>query len=70
VLFNNYRDGNYSNDGVQRKNSVVASESFGEARIFEFRMPDDQSVIYTVVLENGSYPLMNGGLQKIWQLIV
>lgn len=73
VLLNYYRDGNDSvswhtdNDGVPGKNWIVASVSFGQTRVFDFRHKDDHSFKYSVVLENGSYLLMKGGFQEQWQ---
>jgi alkylated DNA repair dioxygenase AlkB len=73
VLLNYYRDGNDSvswhtdNDGVSGKNWIVASVSFGQPRIFDFRYRDDHTLKYSVELEDGSYLLMKGGFQEKWQ---
>jgi alkylated DNA repair dioxygenase AlkB len=73
VLLNYYRDGSDSvawhtdNDGIPGKNRLVASVSFGQARIFDFRKMMDHSVKYSIALENGSYLFMKGEFQDKWQ---
>jgi alkylated DNA repair dioxygenase AlkB len=73
VLLNFYRDGNDSvawhsdNDGIPGRNKIVASVSFGEPRIFEFRKRRDHTIKYSMLLENGSYLLMKGDFQDEWE---
>jgi alkylated DNA repair dioxygenase AlkB len=73
VLLNYYRDGNDSvawhsdNDGIPGRNKIVASVSFGQPRIFEFRNRKDHRMKYSMVLENGSYLLMKGDFQDQWE---
>jgi alkylated DNA repair dioxygenase AlkB len=73
VLLNYYRDGNDSvawhsdNDGVPGRNKIVASLSFGQTRIFEFRNRKDHRKKYSLSLENGSYLLMKGNFQDEWE---
>jgi alkylated DNA repair dioxygenase AlkB len=73
VLLNYYRNGNDSvswhsdNDGIPGRNRIVASVSFGQARIFDIRNNADHTVKYSVLLEDGSYLLMKGDFQEKWQ---
>jgi alkylated DNA repair dioxygenase AlkB len=73
VLLNLYRDGKDSvawhsdNDGIPGRNKIVASVSFGQQRIFEFRNRQDHRVKYSMLLENGSYLLMKGDFQDEWE---
>ncbi|XZF16245.1 alpha-ketoglutarate-dependent dioxygenase AlkB family protein [Chitinophagaceae bacterium MMS25-I14] len=73
VLLNYYRDGNDSvawhddEDNIPGKNRIVASVSFGQERMFDFRKKTDHSVKYSILLQNGSYLLMKGNLQREWE---
>ena len=73
VLLNLYRDGKDSvawhsdNDGIPGRNKIVASVSFGEQRIFEFRNRRDHVMKYSMILGNGSYLLMKGNFQDEWE---
>jgi alkylated DNA repair dioxygenase AlkB len=73
VLLNYYRDGNDSvawhtdNDGIPGRNRIVASISFGQPRVFDFRRMNDHAVKYSLLLEDGSYLLMKGEFQDKWQ---
>lgn len=73
VLLNYYRNGNDSvswhddEDRIPGRNKYVASVSFGEERLFDFRKKSDHNIKYSLLLENGSCILMKGDFQKDWQ---
>jgi alkylated DNA repair dioxygenase AlkB len=73
VLLNYYRDGRDSvswhddEDRVPGKNRIVASVSFGEARMFDIRNKKDHTNKMSILLEDGSYMLMKGNFQSQWQ---
>lgn len=73
VLLNLYRDGQdsmgwHSDDEKElRENPVIASLTFGEARIFHFRHRFQKSLRHKITLENGSLLLMSGKTQHYWQ---
>ncbi len=73
VLLNYYRDGNDSvawhsdNESVLGENPVVVSVTFGQVRSFDIRNKKDHAQKYAVKLEDGSYLLMKGDLQKYWE---
>jgi alkylated DNA repair dioxygenase AlkB len=73
VLLNLYRDGNDSvswhrdNEKVLRINPVIASVSFGATRIFKFRHINNHSLVKSVELSSGTYVLMKGQTQHMWE---
>jgi alkylated DNA repair dioxygenase AlkB len=73
VLLNLYRDGNDSvswhrdNEKVLRVNPVIASVSFGATRTFKFRHVNDHSLVRSVDLTSGTYVLMKGRTQHLWE---
>jgi alkylated DNA repair dioxygenase AlkB len=73
VLLNYYRDGSDSvswhddMDGIPGRNSLVASVSLGEVRVFDVRSKADHTVKFSIPLQNGSYLLMKGDFQLNWQ---
>ena len=73
VLLNLYRDGHDSvgwhadNESALGKNPVIASVSFGAARIFKFRHMEDKTLQRQISLTHGSILLMKGQTQHNWQ---
>jgi len=73
VLLNYYRDGNDSvswhrdNEKVLRTNPIIASVSFGATRIFKFRHVKNHDLTRSVTLENGTFLLMKGETQHMWE---
>jgi len=73
VLLNRYRSGNDSvswhrdNEKVLRVNPVIASVSFGAARVFKFRHVNNHNVIRSVELHHGTYVLMTAETQHKWE---
>ena len=72
VLLNLYRDGNDSNgwhaDNEKElgKNPVIASVSFGEARLFHFKHRQMNNEKHKLLLEHGSLLIMKGEMQHYW----
>ena len=72
VLLNLYRDGNDSNgwhaDNEKElgTNPIIASVSFGEARVFQFKHRDIKQETHKLLLEHGSLLLMKGEMQHYW----
>jgi len=72
LLINLYRDGNDSNgwhaDNEKElgKNPVIASVSFGEARLFHFKHRSQKDQRHKLILEHGSLLLMKGEMQHHW----
>jgi alkylated DNA repair dioxygenase AlkB len=73
VLLNLYRDGR---DGVSwhrdkerhwGKEPVIASLTFGAARIFQFRNTEDKKVTRSIELTPGSLLVMKGASQRSWE---
>jgi len=71
-LLNLYRDGNDSN-GWHSDNEkelgthpIIASVSFGEARLFHLKHRIEKSLKHKLVLEPGSLLLMKGETQQYW----
>lgn len=73
VLLNYYRHGNDSvawhrdNERILGRNPVIASVSLGQVRNFDIRLQADHSRKYSMRLEDGSYLLMKGDLQELWE---
>lgn len=72
-LLNFYRDGKDSNgwhsddEKELGENPVIASISFGEARMFHLRHKSLKDQKHKLLLENGSMLLMHGETQHYWQ---
>ncbi len=72
VLLNLYRNGSDSNgwhaDNEKElgKNPVIASVSFGEARVFHFKHRTIKNQKHKLILEHGSLLLMKGSMQHYW----
>ncbi len=72
VLLNLYRNGNDSNgwhaDNEKElgKNPIIASLSFGDPRIFQFKHRTLQNEKYKLILEHGSLLVMKGEMQQYW----
>ena len=72
VLLNLYRDGSdgvswHSDDEPELgHNPVIGSVSFGEARPFQLKHKFNPELKQKVMLEHGSYLLMQGGAQHQW----
>lgn len=73
VLLNYYRDGNDSvawhsdKESIMGSHPIIASVSFGQVRGFDIRKKADHRENYTVRLEHGSFLLMKGNLQELWE---
>jgi alkylated DNA repair dioxygenase AlkB len=74
VLLNYYRDGQDSmgwhqdNESELGKHPVIASESFGATRRFQFRHKNRKDLeTITIALEHGSLLLMRGTTQQFWK---
>lgn len=73
VLLNQYRDGKDSNgwhaDNEKElgTNPVIASVSFGAARVFQLKHNSDKTLKQTIILEHGSLLLMKGTTQHCWK---
>lgn len=73
VLLNYYRHGQDSmgwhrdNEKSLGNNPVIASLSFGQERVFQFRKYSDKSEKKSITLGNGSLLLMQGATQKYWE---
>jgi alkylated DNA repair dioxygenase AlkB len=73
VLLNLYRNQNdsvawHSDDEPELgEEPVIASISFGEDRIFQFRHKLDKKLVYKLPLADGSLLIMRGSTQKYWQ---
>lgn len=73
VLLNQYRDGKDSNgwhaDNEKElgTNPVIASVSFGAARVFQLKHNSDKTLKQTIILEHGSLLLMKGTTQHRWK---
>jgi alkylated DNA repair dioxygenase AlkB len=73
VLLNRYRSGldsvswHRDNEKVLRVNPVIASVSFGAARIFKFRHIDDHTLQRSVLLTPGTFVLMKNETQHFWE---
>lgn len=72
VLLNLYRNGAdsvawHADDEPELGiNPVIASVSFGETRIFQFKHQENQALKSQIALENGSLLLMQGTTQHKW----
>lgn len=72
VLCNLYRDGQDSvgwhadNEPELGEQPIIASLSFGEARMFQMRHKQDKSNTWRQILEHGSLLMMKGNTQKYW----
>lgn len=73
VLLNQYRDGKDSNgwhaDNEKElgTNPVIASVSFGAARVFQLKHNTDATLKQTIILEHGSLLVMKGTTQHYWK---
>jgi alkylated DNA repair dioxygenase AlkB len=73
VLLNQYRDGKDSNgwhaDNEKElgTNPVIASVSFGAARVFQLKHNSISGLKQTILLEHGSLLLMKGTTQHFWK---
>jgi len=73
VLLNYYRDGNDSvawhsdKDTVPGMKTEIASVSFGQPRMFDFRSKENSKQKYSLELGHGALLLMKGDLQKYWE---
>ncbi|WP_310378401.1 alpha-ketoglutarate-dependent dioxygenase AlkB [Flavobacterium sp.] len=73
VLLNQYRDGKDSNgwhaDNEKElgMNPVIASLSFGAARIFQLKHNTDKTLKQSIILEHGSLLVMKGTTQHCWK---
>lgn len=73
VLLNRYRDEKDSmgwhrdNEKELKKNPIIASVSFGEPRVFEFRHIEDKKLKVSLELTDGSLLMMRGETQHYWQ---
>ena len=73
VLCNLYRNNQdsvawHSDDEPELGNQpIIASLSFGETRVFQFRRKDDHKKKFALELPSGSCLLMRGDTQKLWQ---
>lgn len=73
VLLNQYRDGKDSNgwhaDNEKElgRNPVIASVSFGAARVFNLQHNTDKNQKIKIILEHGSLLLMKGTTQHFWK---
>lgn len=73
VLLNYYRDGNDSvawhsdKDTVPGMKTEIASVSFGQPRMFDFRSKENPKQKYSLELGHGALLLMKGDLQKYWE---
>ncbi|MFB9052977.1 alpha-ketoglutarate-dependent dioxygenase AlkB [Formosa undariae] len=71
-LCNLYRDGNDSNgwhsDNEKElgQNPIIASVSFGAARVFHLKHRKDANLKQKLILQHGSLLLMKGETQKHW----
>jgi alkylated DNA repair dioxygenase AlkB len=72
VLLNRYRSGQdsvswHADDEPEfGKNPVIASVSFGESRLFQFRHKKRKELKGSVELTHGSLLIMRGGTQENW----
>jgi alkylated DNA repair dioxygenase AlkB len=72
VLLNRYRSGQdsvswHADDEPEfGKNPVIASVSFGESRLFQFRHKKRKELKVSVELTHGSLLIMRGGTQENW----
>jgi alkylated DNA repair dioxygenase AlkB len=72
VLLNRYRGGQDSvswhadDEREFGKNPVIASVSFGETRVFQFRHKQHKGLKASVELTHGSLLIMRGGTQENW----
>src|SRR5262249_13215860 len=73
VLLNRYRAGQdsvswHADDEPEfGKNAVIASVSFGQARLFQFKHKKQKELKGSVELTHGSLLIMRGGTQENWQ---
>jgi alkylated DNA repair dioxygenase AlkB len=73
ALLNFYRDGadhmgwHRDNEKALGKYPVIASLSFGQPRIFQFRSYADKIPIVSIELTHGSVLLMRGETQDLWE---
>ena len=73
VLLNQYRDGKDSNgwhaDNEKElgTNPVIASLSFGAARVFQLKHNTDKTLKQNIILEHGSLLVMKGTTQHCWK---
>jgi alkylated DNA repair dioxygenase AlkB len=72
VLLNRYRTGQdsvswHADDEPEfGENPVIASVSFGETRIFQFKHKEQNELKASVELTHGSLLIMRGGTQENW----
>ncbi len=73
VLLNQYRNQTDSmgwhrdNEKELGKNPTIGSVSFGAPRTFRFRHYHDHKIKTEIELENGSFLLMRGASQNLWE---
>lgn len=73
VLLNRYRDGKDSNgwhaDNEKElgKNPIIASVSFGAARVFQMKHNSIENQKQNIILEHGSLLIMKGTTQHFWK---
>lgn len=67
-LYRNEQDSvSWHSDDEPELGPIIASVSFGAARIFQFKHKLDSKLRYTIELTSGSLLLMRGTTQKFWK---